>query len=190
MGRWNSSRAVENMLPETVEYRIAKTRLGEWRRYMYPNGMRYAEFRTHRRMFGMPLLHYTAGICPETGARTVARGVVGVGRVATGVLAIGQAAFGLVAVGQVAVGLGFGLGQAAAGALALGQLGMGVVFGVGQIATGYVAVGQLAVGAYVLAQVGFGTHLWTPEHADPEAVQFFQGLLAQVRGAIGSFFRP
>jgi hypothetical protein len=181
-----ASAALENMLPETVEYRIVRTRLGEWRRYLYPSGMRYAEFRSHRRMFGLPVLHYTFGICPETGARTVARGVIAVGRVATGILAIGQAAFGLIAVGQLAVGIGFALGQGAAAALALGQVGLGVIFGVGQLATGYGAIGQLAVGVYVLAQVGFGAHVWTQQHADPEAVQFFQGLLSQARELVGS----
>jgi hypothetical protein len=94
----------------------------------------------------MPVLHYTRGICPETGRRIVARGVIGVGRLATGVIAIGHASFGLVAIGQLAIGVLFGLGQAATGAVALGQLAIALVFGAGQIATGLVAIAQIGIG--------------------------------------------
>ena len=63
----------------------------------------------------MPLLHYTRGICPETGKRVVAKGIVAVGRIAAGIVAIGQAAFGAIAIGQLALSLLFWIGQAAGG---------------------------------------------------------------------------
>jgi hypothetical protein len=171
---------VKNLLLEGVEYQRRRTRFGTWRRFMYPNGQAFAEFRSHLDLLGLPLLHYTAGICPETGHRMVAKGVIAVGRLAVGGLAIGQAAAGIIGVGQASLGLLFGLGQATAGFQALGQLGLGWDIGVGQLATGDVAVGQLAIGHWVLAQFGLGEHVWDVRAADPQAVEYFQELWQRV----------
>ena len=116
-------------------------------------------------------MHYTRGICPETGKRIVAKGVIGIGRLATGVLAIGQASFGVVAVGQLGLGLLLGLGQGSTGWIAIGQLAIGVYFGLGWL--------RLASGKYVLAQMGFGEHVWSTKGSDPEAIEFFKHLLSR-----------
>ena len=50
-----------------VKYRTEETAFGVWRRYTYANGRLFAEFISHERVFGLPLLHYTRGRCPETG---------------------------------------------------------------------------------------------------------------------------
>jgi hypothetical protein len=170
-----------NLLLRRVDYRLENTRFGTWSRFLYSSGASYAEFRSHAVLFGLPLLHYTAGICPETGRRRTARGIVAVGRRAIGLLAVGQAALGVIAVGQLAVGLVFGFGQAATGLVALGQVALGGLWGVGQVAAAYVAVGQIGAGEWVLAQLGMGTHRWTPKHADPAAVEYFRALWGQVR---------
>lgn len=156
-----------NLLLEKVEYKTEKTSFGEWRRYVYPTGMRFEEFRSHKVIGGLPLLHYTNGICPETGKRIVAKGIIAIGRLSAGVVAIGQASFGLIALGQLGVGLLLGLGQASTGIYAVGQLAMGVAFG----------LGQFAFGKYVLAQIGSGAYAVTPERADPEALEHFRSLL-------------
>ncbi|MCK7487304.1 MAG: hypothetical protein MZU97_18695 [Bacillus subtilis] len=83
-----------NMLLDRVEYKIERTRLGEWRRFLYPNGMSFAEFTSHERFLGLPLVHYTSGICPETGSRKIAKGVIAIGRIAAGICAVGQASAG------------------------------------------------------------------------------------------------
>jgi len=151
--------------------------MGVWRRYLYPTGARFAEFKSHATFLGWPLIHYTFGKCPETGRRIVAKGVIAVGRLAIGMIAIGHASMGLVAIGQLAIGIGFGLGQAATGIAAIGQIALGVNLGLGQIATGYVAIGQFAAGEYALGQLGFGTHVLSPKRADPEAIRFFKSIL-------------
>src|SRR5262245_50267246 len=120
---------VTNLLLQEIPYRFDETRLGVWRRFLYPNGELFEEFTSHRRVFGLPLLHYTGGKCPETGKRVVAKGFVAVGRLAVGVVAVGQASLGVVAIGQLAVSLLFGLGQAALGLFAVGQLALTAVFG-------------------------------------------------------------
>jgi hypothetical protein len=173
---------LKNLLLDKVDYKVEETALGTWRRFMYPSGACFAEFRSHTVVLGLPLIHYTNGICPETGRRVVAKGIVAVGRLAVGGLAIGHASAGLLAVGQLAVGLLFGLGQASTGAVALGQLALGFLFGLGQFATGFVAIGQFGLGKYVLAQMGFGGHVWNQRAADPEAVEFFKSLLQKLSG--------
>lgn len=156
---------MKNMLLESVEYRIEQTALGTWRSFLYPTGMLYREFTSHMAILGLPLFQYTRGICPETGRRKVATGVIAVGKSARGVLAVGQSAYGLMALGQTCVGV-----------VAVGQLAIGLCLGLGQLATGYVAIGQLALGSYVLAQVGLGSHVWSMTSTSPEAKEFFQSL--------------
>lgn len=174
-------RSMKNMLFEAVDFPVEQTRFGVWRRFVYPNGNRFAEFKSHRTYMGLPLVHYTFGICPETGKRIVAKGVIAVGRLAAGGLAIGQASFGVIAVGQLALGIGLGLGQASTGWCAVGQLALALYLALGQLAVGQVAIGQLAVGTYALGQVGWGRYLWTPHHTDPEAVAYFKWLFQQLR---------
>jgi hypothetical protein len=149
----------ENLLLKEIEYQWEETALGTWRRYVYPNGSLFSEFKSHGHFGPMPILHYTYGKCPETGKRIVAHGFIAIGRLARGVIAFGHASVGIIAIGQLAIGLVFGLGQACTGAIAVGQVALGVLFGFGQVATGYVAIGQIAIGTYALAQFGVGTHV-------------------------------
>jgi hypothetical protein len=170
-----------NLLLREVEYRVEQTPLGAWRRFLYPSGMLFEEFVSHRRLAGLPLFHYTRGICPGTGKRVVAKGVVAVGRLAIGLVAVGQLALGLVAIGHLGLGVLFGLGQGATGVLAVGQLAVGV-FALGQVTGGWVAVGQLAAGKYVLAQIGLGEHVWDMQGASPAAKEFFRSLMGRLIG--------
>jgi hypothetical protein len=170
----------KNILLEDIEYKVDRTRFGIWRRYLYPTGAYFGEFKSHTTVFGLPLVHYTRGICPETGRRIAAKGIVAVGRLATGVLAVGHASLGLIAIGQLGIGILLGLGQASTGVMAVGQVAIGFVFGLGQLATGLIAIGQLGVGNYVLAQIGFGKHIWSQKVVDPEAVRFFSSLLSKI----------
>jgi hypothetical protein len=168
---------MSNLLLENVEYKVVKTSLGTWRRYLYPSGQSFAEYKSDLTWFGLPFLHYTYGKCPETGKRVVAKGVVAVGRLAMGILAIGQASFGLIALGQLAIGILLGLGQGATGVFSVGQMALGAYLAVGQFAAGWIAIGQLAAGKYVLAQMGLGTHVWSMKSSDPLARDFFKCLL-------------
>ena len=170
---------MKNLLLENVEYQMETTNFGVWHRFVYPNGAYFAEFKSHAIFFGLPLLHYTRGKCPETGRRVVAKGVIALGRLAMGILAIGQASFGIIAIGQAGLGLLLGLGQGATGLYAIGQAAIGLMFGLGQIATGEIAIGQLAYGKYVLAQIGYGDYVWSMKRADPEAVTFFKSLFTR-----------
>lgn len=173
------SHTMTNLLLQKVDYKVTRTGGGTWRRYLHPNGNLYAEFTSNATIAGAPLIHYTRGISPETGARVTARGFIAVGRKAVGVIAIGRVAAGAVAIGQLAVGL-LGFGQLAIGLWVLGQIALGVKLGVGQLATGAICIAQVGVGKWVLAQFGLGQHVWTMQGADPAAVEFFKSLAASL----------
>lgn len=165
------------MLLERVEYKVEETRLGVWRSFASEHGAYFREFVSHRRLWGLPVLHYTQGICPETGGRRCAKGIVAIGRKAIGVLAIGQLAMGVVAIGQLGIGVLFGLGQGTTGIVAIGQAALGLAFGLGQFATGFIAIGQMAAGSYVFAYRGVGRHVWDMLRSDPEAQGFFKSFI-------------
>ena len=143
---------MKNLLLEEVKYKINKTKYGVWRRYLYPTGACFEEFRAYRTLMGLPLIHYTVGINPETGKRVIAKGFIGVGKIATGVIAIGHAAFGVIAIGQLGIGIILGLGQASVGFISIGQLAIGLLFGLGQFATGHTVIAQLGIGHYVIVK--------------------------------------
>jgi hypothetical protein len=167
-----------NLLLSPIEYKVIETPRGTWRRYMYPNGALYADYTSHAEVLGLPLIRYTRGISPETGAAPTARGFIAIGRRAVGVIALGRLAAGVVAIGHASVGV-IALGQATLGLVAVGQLALGVALGIGQVATGLVCLGQIALGKWVLAQVGFGQHVWSMRVKDPEAIAFFRALVGR-----------
>ena len=171
--------ASRNLLLEHVEYLVQETPNGVWRSFLYPSGSRFSEFKSHLVIGGMPLVHYTYGICPETGHRITARGIIAVGRFARGMIAIGQVSLGLIAFGQLSFGLIFCVAQAAFGAVCIGQAAIGLIFGAGQFATGQIAIGQIAYGTYVLAQLGWGTHVIDTRLVDPIAKDFFLKLIGK-----------
>lgn len=169
---------MENLLlnPPEVEYAIQETNWGVWRRFMFPTGQVFAEFRSHGTLFGMPWMHITWGRCPTTMRRITAKGIIAIGKFAIGPLAIGHVSFGVIAIGQLSIGVLLGIGQATTGLFALGQLAIGGLIGIGQFVCGHMAVGQLAWGEFVLAQFGWGTNVWDMKRADALAVQFFRQL--------------
>jgi hypothetical protein len=167
----------DNLLLRQVEYQTEETSLGVWRRYLYPSGMLFEEFVSHRQLLGLPLLHYTRGVCPETGKRVVAKGVIAIGKLAVGVIAIGHASAGVIAIGQAAFGLLLGLGQVSTGLFAIGQLAIAVAFGLGQGAVGSIVIAQFGFGQYVLAQLGLGRYVWDMRGTAPEAQQLFEAIL-------------
>jgi len=136
----------------------------------------FREFKSKIMVCGVPLIHITSGICPETGRRIWARGVIAVGRKAVGVLAIGQLSIGIIAIGQLSIALTF----------AIAQLSIAGFFSVGQLAAGFVAIGQLSTGYYVLGQLAWGKYVFSTTSRDFEAVTFFRGLWEKI-SSIKSF---
>lgn len=123
------------------------------------------EYRSRRRIAGVPLVHIVRGADPATGKRPPAIGIIAIGQVATGVIAIGQLAFGLISVGQLSVGALAGVGQVTFALVALGQIAGGALGSLGQAALGPHAFGILEIQAtpwlfvWSLASVAFAVVL-------------------------------
>ena len=128
------------------------------------------DWQSSQTFFGYPLVHVAFG-----------KDARGKWRVAKGIIAIGQFAVGLITFAQFGIGLLVGLGQFIFGFTALVQFAIALYLGGGQIATGCVAGGQMVLAHYGLAQVGWATHLWSPGHRDPLAVEYFRHLLEVLR---------
>lgn len=124
------------------------------------------EWRSKATIFGIPLVHIAVG--RKNGRLRVAKGIV----------AIGQFGIGLFTIAQFGVGILFGFGQFLLASTAIAQFAISFLFGLGQIASGYIAIGQFGYGYYVLAQSGFGTHVWSTRIKDPIALEFFKNLAA------------
>ncbi len=134
----------ENLLLTNPEYKTTETEKGVWREFLYQDGMYFREYRSHKKLLGMPLVTIANGRHPETGKMAVAEGFIAIGQRAHGVIAIGQLAKGTVAIGQAARGSFAAVGQLAIGPIAIGQGAVGL-FAVGQI--GLAAIGAFMFGA-------------------------------------------
>lgn len=163
--------------PEDIQWTEIATPRGVWLIGMRPGYSRYMEYRTHQTLFGLPLIHMTFGLHPETRKSKTAKGIIAIGRFAQGGLAIGQVSAGVIAIGQASMGMIFGLGQATFGFVAIGQLAVSGLFAFGQLVFGYVTIGQIGFGHYVMAQIGFGDFVWDTWKKDPLARQIFKSLL-------------
>jgi hypothetical protein len=105
---------------------------------------------------GLPLLHVSGGLDPQTLRPRIAKGVIAIGNVAFGIVAIGGVACGLFTVGGASLGLLCAVGGAA--------LGLGV--SIGGFAVGTIAIGGAAIGfSYAVGGVALVPHLleqWLP----------------------------
>lgn len=164
-----------NLLNKQPDYVITQSRWGQTRKYLYESGMLFKEFKSKMKVCGLPLVHITHGICPETGKRICAKGIIAIGRMAVGVFAFGQLSVGVIAIGQLSIALGF----------ALAQLSIAGFFSIGQGAVGVVAIGQFACGYYSLGQIAYGQYVLSMSTRDFEAVTFFKGLWERISGLVG-----
>lgn len=133
------------------------------------------EWRTRAELFGWPVIHVAFGRDSETGKLLIAKGII----------AVGQFGIGLITIAQFGVGLLFAFGQFTGGLFSIGQFAAGICFGLGQFATGATAIGQIAFGKYVLAQLGYGEHVWSTKIKDPVAIEYFQDLWTAIKGLAG-----
>ncbi len=116
------------------------------------------EYKSKRKLFGLPLIHIHYGYGPR-----VAKGIIAIGNIAIGGISIGGLALGGISFGGLSLGLlalaGCAIGLLAFGGLAVGLLAIGgFAFGLyalggmsfaSQIAVGGIASGQTAIGVKV-----------------------------------------
>ena len=123
------------------------------------------EYRSERRILGLPLVHIVSGnrLDPVTGRIRVAKGIIAIGPIAVGGLALGGSAFGIVSFGGAALGL-----------IAVGGAAVGALLALGGMAIGLVALGGGAIGYYALGGWALGAHALGGNVQDPNVVEFFR----------------
>ena len=125
-------------------------------------------------ILGYPLVHIAYG-----------RDELGRKRIAKGVIAIGQYGLGVITIAQFGAGFLLGFGQFTLGLVAIGQFAFAPFMAVGQIAIGYAAIGQIVLAEYGICHIGWATHLWSPDHKDPDALAYFIDLWRVIKNFIG-----
>jgi len=131
------------------------------------------DYRSHRTLWGIPLVHVATGLDPVTGGRQVAKGIIAIGDIAIGAIALGSVAVGGVSFGGVSIG-GLAFGGAALGLIALGGLAIALIAALGGGAIGAIAVGGGAVGYYAFGGVAYGVHTVSAQVKEPTAQAFFE----------------
>ncbi len=153
---------------------------------LYVSGLPY-EYRSHRTLLGLPLVHVINGPRTPGQPKRVARGWLAASpEVAVGVLAFGARAYGGFACGGIACGLlawgglSFGLllafGGMAAGLFSFGGVSAGYL-ALGGVALGYGAIGGLPIGHYAMGGDPHGTFVLGDRQRDFTEQQFFQAVL-------------
>ena len=153
-GEWLDGRSRESSLP-SIRYGS-----GDY-------GWGY-EYKSEAELFGLPLIHITRGIDPQTGAPRVARGIIAIGNIAVGVFAMGGLALGGITVGGASVGV-FALGGLALGGMTLGGLSIGVLL----------AVGGLAISpAYAMGGLALAPNYMGGNGTDPDFLRLLDRLFS------------
>jgi len=113
------------------------------------------EYKSKRKLFGLPLLHVARGTDPTTGEKRVARGFFAFGDIAVGVIAFGGYARGWFACGGMAVG-GIAIGGLSLGLVSWGGLALALLLAVGGLAIGPLATGGAALGWNAMGGLALG----------------------------------
>jgi predicted Ser/Thr protein kinase len=121
------------------------------------------EYRSQRRLWGLPLVHVATGWNPETGLPRVARGILAIGNIATGVIALGGVAVGGLAFGGLSIGC-----------ISFGGLALALAVALGGAALGFCALGGGAVGYYAFGGAALGVHALGSNVQDPAALALIE----------------
>ena len=155
---------------------VMKTRLENFDagdpRPVIVSSYRNLDYRSKRTLFGLPLLHVTAGQDPATGRERVAKGIIAIGGRAKGVVAVGGVATGGFAIGGISTGV-ITFGGVSCGFIALGGVATGFGLALGGLALAPIAMGGEAIGWWSYGGQSLGLHALGPDSRDPEAIEFF-----------------
>jgi hypothetical protein len=112
------------------------------------------EYRSRRKLFGLPLVHIASSRDPSGQRMRLASGIIAIGDMAIGVLAFGGISLGVISFGGISVGLlGFGgvtlglltaFGGFAVGAFTVGGFSAGLVAAVGALDIAYLDLSATA----------------------------------------------
>lgn len=129
-------------------------------------------YRSEKKIFGLPLLHVVNEPDPVTGRRIIAKGVIAIGGQSLGIFAFGGVASGFMAFGGIAAGV-FAFGGISIGLCSWGGLALALIIALGGLAIGTVAIGGTSVGYYSFGSTAIGTHALGKNASSPKANDFF-----------------
>jgi transcriptional regulator with XRE-family HTH domain len=117
------------------------------------------EYKSHRTLFGLPLVHIHFGYGFKK-----AKGIIAIGNIASGVISIGMFSKGILAIGLFSMGI-ISIGCLSLGLLfALGSISIGI-FSIGAVAVGIFSLGALSVGMFSAGALAAGSHIAIGDHA-------------------------
>ena len=131
------------------------------------------EYKSERKLWGLPLVHIAFGIDPRTGKPRTARGVLAIGDRAYGVFAFGGFAMGAFAFGGVALG-GISFGGVTGGLVSFGGVALALLLAFGGFAIGAIAYGGFAAGYLAMGGSAWGVHAAGGNARDPIAMRFLR----------------
>ncbi|MBZ9607462.1 helix-turn-helix domain-containing protein [Clostridium estertheticum] len=125
------------------------------------------EYKSKRKVFGIPLVHINIGLGIYEAKGIIAmgnisRGLISLGIVSLGMLSFGVVAIGLISIASIAIGILGALGGIAIGTIAIGGVAMGVIT-LGGLSIGMYSVGgcsiasEIAIGNYARGHIAIGS---------------------------------
>lgn len=127
------------------------------------------EYKSKRKLWGLPLLHVALGYDSATGKSRQAKGVLAIGNSAKGIFAFGGWSLGIFAWGGLAFGV-VPFGGLSVGLFALGGMAAGLLFAFGGMSiSALAAVGGAAIGYFANGGWVMGVHAWGGNARDPLA---------------------
>lgn len=131
---------------------------------------KFYEYKSETSFMGLPVVHICQGINPQTGKRSVAKGIIAIGDFSVGVFCFGVVSLGLCSIGYVSIGA---LG-------ALGILSISGLFATGCVSIAGIAIGLMAFGYYALGLVAIGYYisgLYTYGNPPLHVIHWFQHII-------------
>jgi transcriptional regulator with XRE-family HTH domain len=131
--------------------------------------IRHYEYKSKRRLFGMPLVHinYGHGLYKARGVLAIgniAEGILSLGCISAGLISIGLISAGFLSLGVLSVALLFSMGVFSFGCISFGSFSFGI------FAVGAISIGMYSIGAYSSAShIAFGAFAKAPIAIGEEA---------------------
>lgn len=131
------------------------------------------EYRSKRKLFGLPWVHLATGVDPRTGRKRVAKGFFAAGDIAIGVFSAGGISVGVFSVGGICLSF-IGIGGLILSLLfGFGGLSLSPSLATGGVAIGTGAAGGLAMGHTAVGGLAIGNHTMSGAGVSPEDREWF-----------------
>lgn len=143
---------IDSLLKDSCELNIAEVNFNKEKEPLESNNKQIIinlnrnsfeyEYKSKKRLFGVPLIHINLG----RGLKK-AKGIVAIGNIAYGIISIGMISLGILSFGVVSIAL-----------ISLAVLSIGLLLAMGAISLGVVSIGAISIGIYSLGALAIGKY--------------------------------